>query len=84
MEAGKFEIHYNYQGHKHYARIQPKLADNGMDMEYDVYQDKNYKFTLVPLADASSILVWITKGGLVDADPKMIQAIGEAIERHDA
>jgi hypothetical protein len=80
----RFEIHYNYHGHKHYAHIQPKIADNGRDMEYDVYQENKYKFTLVPLADESSILVWIAKGGLLDEDPKMLQAMGEAIERHDA
>jgi hypothetical protein len=84
MKQERFIIRYSYQDSKYVAYVEPKVADNGNDVEYDVYQDNEYKFTLVPLADESSILVWITKGGLMDEDPKMLQAMGEAIERHDA
>ncbi len=83
MEIQPFFIEYLYNENSEIAEVKPCCQEDNI-YYYDIYMRNEYQFTVSPVMDEETGMVW--KISLKNADKKIgkgvIDAIGLEIEKH--
>lgn len=83
MDKNPFFIEYNYNNQTELAEVKPCCQENNL-FYYDVSVKNKYQFTVTPSHDEEKGIAWKIsfKNADKQVDTKLIEIIGEEIEKH--